>query len=53
MTRAQMPPPTDPRPGAERPGFDSTAEILRQAIQGFLPPTDALFHLFDRMEMPR
>lgn len=53
MKRAQMPPPSDFGTIAERSGQESAAEILRQALQGFLPPTDALFHLFDRMEMPR
>ena len=32
---------------------DSPAEVLRQALSGFLPPSAALFHLFDRMETQR
>ena len=53
MNRPQMPPRADFGGITGRPAQESAAEILRQALQGFLPPTDALFHLFDRMEMPR
>ena len=32
---------------------DGATELLRQALAGFLPPTAALFHLFDRLEAPQ
>lgn len=53
MKRAKMPPPREFGLTVDGPRQENAAEILRQALQGFLPPTDALFHLFDRMEMPR
>ncbi len=32
------------------PLSDSASDVLRQALAGFLPPSQALFHLLDRME---
>ena len=55
LTHIQKPPPVSSGrlTITERPGQESMAEILRQAMLGFLPPADALSNLFDRMEMPR
>lgn len=44
-------PPTRNRTDLSQP--DGAAEILRQALAGFMPPSAALFHLFDRMESPQ
>lgn len=43
-------PESDPHRGDAAEG---AAEILRQALAGFLPPAAALFTLFDRMETQR
>lgn len=43
-------PPTIPEPALDT---DSPTEMLWQVLHGFLPPTTALFHFFDRMEQSR
>ena len=39
-----------PNTRTDLPHGEGAADILRQALAGFLPPTTALFHFFDRME---